>query len=403
MLPADSPFAPLPAPGPHPATAELRAYAAGTLSPTDEHRIEAHSLDCERCAELLEGFAMRDATTTDRAVAELRSRLQTRVAVPDAAPAVPVRTWPKLAAAAALAGVVAAGLWGLDQRTPDSPTAAVISQEAAPQAAPSPAAEPARTAAPAAPPAETVAAAPAPAPKPEAKQATYAAVTTAPVRRAAPIRTARRSASPAAAPAPTGLLAAAPSEEQADKAAANQEQEIAAAPQSSATENASEVLVSSAAAPDARKMLKRQMAVGDSTARTSADKPAAFRAKARIMGVATSALPGAGAGRAPASPMPPAASINPAPVGGMGDLREYIRKTAVEFEPEARALRLTGLVHVKFIVGADGKLSDFKVTRGLREDYDAEAIRIISEGPAWQPGVAGGRRAPLPMEVTIPF
>ena len=75
----------------------------------------------------------------------------------------------------------------------------------------------------------------------------------------------------------------------------------------------------------------------------------------------------------------------------------------MEFEPEARALRLTGLVHVKFMVGADGKLTDFKVTRGLRDDYDAEAIRIISEGPAWQPGVAGGRRAPLPMEITVPF
>ena len=84
-------------------------------------------------------------------------------------------------------------------------------------------------------------------------------------------------------------------------------------------------------------------------------------------------------------------------------MREYIRKTALEFEPEARAMRLTGLVHVKFTIGADGKLTDFKVTRGLRDDYDAEAIRIISEGPAWQPGVAGGRRAPLPMEVTVPF
>ena len=76
MSPADSPFASLPAPGPHPATAELRAYAAGTLAPADEHRIEAHSLDCERCADLITGFSMSDAATTDRAVAELRTRLQ---------------------------------------------------------------------------------------------------------------------------------------------------------------------------------------------------------------------------------------------------------------------------------------------------------------------------------------
>ena len=101
--------------------------------------------------------------------------------------------------------------------------------------------------------------------------------------------------------------------------------------------------------------------------------------------------------------MPVPASIKPAPVEGSGALREYIRKTALEFEPEARAMRLTGLVHVKFTIGADGKLTDFKVTRGLRPDYDAEALRLVCDGPAWQPGIAGGRRAALPVEVVVPF
>ena len=53
MSPADSLSAQLPAPGPHPVTAELRAYAAGTLTPAEQHRVEAHTLDCERCADLL--------------------------------------------------------------------------------------------------------------------------------------------------------------------------------------------------------------------------------------------------------------------------------------------------------------------------------------------------------------
>ena len=64
---------------------------------------------------------------------------------------------------------------------------------------------------------------------------------------------------------------------------------------------------------------------------------------------------------------------------------------------------MTGTVRVQFVVGADGRLSNLKVTRGLRADYDAEAVRIVCEGPAWQPGIAGGRRAPLVMEVTVPF
>ena len=109
MLPADSPFASPAAPGPHPATAELRAYAAGTLGAADEHRIEAHSLDCARCAELLTGFSMSDAATTNQALAGLRARLRTRVANDLAEPLLRPASrplWPRLAAGVALLGAV---------------------------------------------------------------------------------------------------------------------------------------------------------------------------------------------------------------------------------------------------------------------------------------------------------
>lgn len=398
MLPADSPYAPLPAPGPHPATAELRAYAAGTLAPADEHRIEAHALDCERCAELMHGFAMSDAATTDRALAELRTRLQTRVGHPDAAPVAPARTWPRLAAAAALLGAVAAGLWGLDQRTTDTFTVAAVNQETTPQAAPAPLPEPPAPTAASAAPVETTAAAPDARTEPET--ASYAAVTAPPARRTGPAARAVRRPANSPATAPSTIEVAMADVSQADKAvAATEMKEVAtAAYEAGSNDQASKVMASPAEA-DARKMLKRQVAVADSTqVQNAANQQAVSKAKARLLAVAAPAM----AGRTAAA-MPAPASINPGPVGGMGSLREYLRQTAVEFEPEARTMRLTGLVHVKFTVGADGKLTDFKVTRGLRDDYDAEAIRIIREGPAWQPGVAGGRRAPLPMEVTVPF
>jgi anti-sigma factor ChrR (cupin superfamily) len=56
MPAANSPFAMLSAPGPHPDTDTLRQYAAGKLTPAEEQRIEAHTLDCERCSELVEGL-----------------------------------------------------------------------------------------------------------------------------------------------------------------------------------------------------------------------------------------------------------------------------------------------------------------------------------------------------------
>ena len=80
-----------------------------------------------------------------------------------------------------------------------------------------------------------------------------------------------------------------------------------------------------------------------------------------------------------------------------------MRREAAEFEPEEGASRLSGLVRLQFTVGADGKVSNLKVVRGLRADSDKEALRLVCEGPAWQPGISIGRRAPLPVEMTVPF
>ena len=101
--------------------------------------------------------------------------------------------------------------------------------------------------------------------------------------------------------------------------------------------------------------------------------------------------------------MPAALAINLAPVGGGATLRDYVRRAAATFEPKKDEKAIVGTVRIKFIVEADGKLSNLKVARGMRPDYDSEALRIVCDGPAWQPDVSGGHRAPLPMGVTVSF
>ncbi|UOQ73229.1 energy transducer TonB [Hymenobacter cellulosilyticus] len=58
---------------------------------------------------------------------------------------------------------------------------------------------------------------------------------------------------------------------------------------------------------------------------------------------------------------------------------------------------------MRFTVKADGSLDNFKVMRGLRRDYDQEAIRLLCEGPAWKPGAANGRRADQVVDVNVTF
>ena len=102
-------------------------------------------------------------------------------------------------------------------------------------------------------------------------------------------------------------------------------------------------------------------------------------------------------------PMPATVAIAPAPVAGTPALRAYLHRETASFEPEEGAKPMNGTVRLRFVVGADGKLSNLQVVRGMRADYDEEALRMLCEGPAWRPGIAGGRRAALPMEITISF
>ncbi len=447
MSPADSPFAPLSAPGPHPATAELRAYAAGTLAPADEHRIEAHTLDCERCAELLDGFAMTDAATTDQALAELRARLQARVGADLALPAAPLAAsrplWPRLAAAVALLGAVGAGLWGwehqpaaehvvaVNQSAP-RPTATIGSVAQAPRLGNAAAAASSATpnAASAAVPAASDAAVanrgaasvaspvlPTPAHQPAADYAVLS-----PRRRSAglippaqqPDREKLAAATSNAADDSPDAVAATSRDEPLRETLDSRAASAAPAPAAAKTREAPALGRAEAAAGLAVARLARPSAAAPSgqvatTAAPAADssqdakKEVVVAAGKAKMANSPTGLPGNSV-RVLNKPMPAVPAIAPAPVGGTPALKEYLRRQATGFEPEENARHLPGgSVKVRFVVGADGKVNHLQVVRGLRADYDAEALRIICEGPAWRPGIANGRRAALPMELTISF
>ncbi len=371
--------------GPHPDADTLRQYAAGTLAPAQQHRIEAHTLACERCADVLDGLAQTDAATTERAVAALRARLQTRVAqAADPRPATGAWHWPRLAAAAAVvAGLAGGGLWEWQRRA-----VPLASETAAVAPAPAP-----RQAAPLA------------APTPPAAVAGALSARTAPVVTVAPQRRLR--------PAPSVAYNAPPAaykEPELDEknnakpskaappviAAALADVSSAAAPAGAAVATDSMALADQAPAPDqpsalgARTLMSRAAGVAVTTNETASAPPAA-RKMARALPPNSAAL----------SPMPAAPALAPAPVGGLGALREYLRRQATEFVPDGAPLK--GSVRVRFVVGDDGKISGLKVLRGLRADYDAEALRLLCAGPGWVPGVAAGRRAALPVEMDVAF
>jgi periplasmic protein TonB len=88
------------------------------------------------------------------------------------------------------------------------------------------------------------------------------------------------------------------------------------------------------------------------------------------------------------------------PVGGLRAFYEYI-KTNQRYPDEARQKNVEGRVHVKFIVNADGSLSNVEVTKGIGSGCDEEAIRLVQNAPKWSPARNGGNI--VRMEVSRPI
>ncbi|MBO9731869.1 MAG: TonB family protein [Chitinophaga sp.] len=85
----------------------------------------------------------------------------------------------------------------------------------------------------------------------------------------------------------------------------------------------------------------------------------------------------------------------PAPIVGETAYDNYLRTKTVN--PDNK---YNGTVRVSFTVMPDGSLQDFKILRHLNDACDAEAIRVIKDGPAWAPA---SDRKPAKVKVRVKF
>ncbi len=75
-----------------------------------------------------------------------------------------------------------------------------------------------------------------------------------------------------------------------------------------------------------------------------------------------------------------------------GDANEFSKwvNSQLKYPEQAKKDSAQGRVTLQFTVGADGVVRDVRVLRGVREDLDTEAVRVISASPKWEPGRQGG-------------
>lgn len=87
------------------------------------------------------------------------------------------------------------------------------------------------------------------------------------------------------------------------------------------------------------------------------------------------------------------------PNGGMPGLMQYLGKN-IRYPEAAHKAGTQGRVTVQFVVAKDGSIGNVSVLRGVDPALDAEAIRVISSMPNWEPGMQKGE--PVNVKYTVP-
>lgn len=88
------------------------------------------------------------------------------------------------------------------------------------------------------------------------------------------------------------------------------------------------------------------------------------------------------------------------------DIRKFLEQWVYQYlKYPAQAMRdgVQGRVMVEFVVNRDGKVSDVRVVKGVSEELDAEAVKVISASPKWKPGKLNGEKVRCSITVPVEF
>jgi periplasmic protein TonB len=94
--------------------------------------------------------------------------------------------------------------------------------------------------------------------------------------------------------------------------------------------------------------------------------------------------------------------ILPSYKGGMEAMARFL-SSKIRYPAAPRRLGQEGTVYVSFVIGADGNVTDVKLVKGFNKECDAEALRVVSIMPAWNPGIQGGNAVMVRRVLPIKF
>ena len=92
----------------------------------------------------------------------------------------------------------------------------------------------------------------------------------------------------------------------------------------------------------------------------------------------------------------------PQPAGGNSAFKDYIKQN-IQYPTSALDSKTKGTVRLKITVLRNGDISNIEVLKSLGTDFDDEAIRLIKEGPKWEPAIENDTTLERTVKVKIRF
>ena len=88
------------------------------------------------------------------------------------------------------------------------------------------------------------------------------------------------------------------------------------------------------------------------------------------------------------------------------DPKTFLEKWVYQYlkYPESAVLEgVQGRVMVDFVIGKDGRVTDVRVVKGVSEELDAEAVKVVSASPKWKPGRVNGNKVRVSLTIPVEF
>lgn len=86
--------------------------------------------------------------------------------------------------------------------------------------------------------------------------------------------------------------------------------------------------------------------------------------------------------------------------GGQQELHKFVT-LSLKYPESAKKARIEGVISVSFTVEKDGSVNKVEILKGLHEEMDSEAIRVVESMPRWSPGVVKG--VPCAVQYNLPI